>query len=136
MNKCGVTATHFQLRPGESLIVKGTILPDCKGFEINLGKDCNNLVLHFNARFDCKGDVNALVCNSRRASEWEEEQRPPDFPFHHNCETEITFSLTEHDIRVKMEGSEEIVFPNRMGLNLIDYLEVEGDFRIKSVTFP
>ncbi|KAL7982163.1 hypothetical protein Chor_001220 [Crotalus horridus] len=108
MNKCGVTATHFQLRPGESLIVKGTILPDCKGFEINLGKDCNNLVLHFNARFDCKGDVNTL----------------------------ITFSLTEHEIRVKMEGSEGIVFPNRMGLNLIDYLEVEGDFRIKSVTFP
>ncbi|XP_070804539.1 galectin-1-like [Pituophis catenifer annectens] len=136
MSKCGVTATQFKLYPGESLVVKGTILPDCKEFEINLGKDCDNLVLHYNARFDSKGDVNTVVCNSRRGSAWEAEERPPDFPFHHNCEVEITFSFTDKDIRVKTEGSGEIIFPNRLDLNLIDYLGVDGDFRIKSVTFP
>ncbi|XP_063166100.1 16 kDa beta-galactoside-binding lectin-like [Candoia aspera] len=136
MNKCGVTATEFELHPGELLIVKGMILSESKEFAINLGKDCDNLVLHFNPRFDCKGDVNALVCNSKRAGAWEGEERPPDFPFHQNCEIQITFSFTDHDIRVKMEGSEEIVFPNRLELNVINYLEVDGDFRIKSVTFP
>ncbi|ETE64280.1 hypothetical protein L345_09952, partial [Ophiophagus hannah] len=49
---------------------------------------------------------------------------------------QITFSFTDDGIRVKTEGCEEIVFPNRLGLNLIDYLAVDGDFRIKSVTFP
>ncbi|XP_032079481.1 16 kDa beta-galactoside-binding lectin-like [Thamnophis elegans] len=136
MSKCGVTATQFKLYPGESLVVKGKVLPDCKEFEINLGKDCDNLVLHYNARFDCKGDVNTVVCNSRRDSTWEDEERPPDFPFHHDSEVEITFSFTDNGFRVKTEGSEEIVFPNRLGLNLIDYLGVDGDFRIKSVTFP
>ncbi|XP_070613022.1 16 kDa beta-galactoside-binding lectin-like [Erythrolamprus reginae] len=136
MSKCGVTATEFQLYPGESLVVKGTILSESKEFEINLGKDCNNLVLHFNARFDCKGDWHTVVCNSRQGGDWEQEERPHDFPFHDNCAVEITFSFTEADIRVKMEGSEEIVFPNRLGLKVIDYLGVQGDFRIKSVTFP
>ncbi|KAG8134305.1 putative 16 kDa beta-galactoside-binding lectin protein [Naja naja] len=107
-----------------------------EGFEINLGKDCENLVLHFNARFDCKGDWNTVVCNSRQGSAWQDEERPPDFPFQPNCEVEITFTFTADGIRVKMEGCEEIVFPNRLGLSLIDYLAVDGDFRIKSVTFP
>ncbi|KAM6440531.1 galectin-1-like [Liasis olivaceus] len=136
MNKCGVTVTEFKLHPGESLIVKGTILSECKEFVINLGKDCDNLALHFNPRFDCKGDERALVCNSKRAGVWEEEVRPSGFPFHQDHETQITFSFTDHDIRVNMEGSEEIVFPNRLELNVIDYLVVGGDFRIKSVTFP
>uniref|UniRef100_A0A8C6YB37 Galectin n=1 Tax=Naja naja TaxID=35670 RepID=A0A8C6YB37_NAJNA len=136
MSKCGVTATQFKLYPGESLVVKGTVLSDCKEFEINLGKDCENLVLHFNARFDCKGDWNTVVCNSRQGSAWQDEERPPDFPFQPNCEVEITFTFTADGIRVKMEGCEEIVFPNRLGLSLIDYLAVDGDFRIKSVTFP
>ncbi|XP_026572998.1 16 kDa beta-galactoside-binding lectin-like [Pseudonaja textilis] len=94
MSKCGVTATQFKLFPGESLVVKGTILSDCK--------ECPRSVLIF----PCY-DV-----------------------------FQITFSFTEDGIRVKTEGSEEIVFPNRLGLNMIDYLAVDGDFRIKSVTFP
>lgn len=48
---------------------------------LNLGKDSNNLCLHFNPRFDAYGDANTIVCNSKDGGAWGTEQREPAFPF-------------------------------------------------------
>ncbi|XP_053107687.1 16 kDa beta-galactoside-binding lectin-like isoform X2 [Hemicordylus capensis] len=79
--ECVMTATGLKIQPGEGLEVKGKILPDAKDFAVNLGKDCDNLVLHFNPRFDNHGDVNTIVCNSKQDGAWGEEERDASFPF-------------------------------------------------------
>uniref|UniRef100_A0A452UIQ5 Galectin domain-containing protein n=1 Tax=Ursus maritimus TaxID=29073 RepID=A0A452UIQ5_URSMA len=40
-------------------------LPKPPSFVLNLGKDSDNLCLHFNPRFEAHGDVNTIVCNSK-----------------------------------------------------------------------
>lgn len=58
-------------------------------FAVNVGKDSSNLMLHFNPRFDCHGDVNTIVCNSKEDGAWGEEDRKADFPFQHGDKTEV-----------------------------------------------
>lgn len=58
-------------------------------FAVNVGKDSNTLMLHFNPRFDCHGDVNTIVCNSKEGGMWGEEDRKADFPFQHGDKVEV-----------------------------------------------
>nr|XP_020660915.1 16 kDa beta-galactoside-binding lectin-like [Pogona vitticeps] len=132
---CGLVATHLKIFPGDSVIVKGKILSGCQGFEVNLGKDCDNLVLHFNPRFDCKGDVNTIVLNSRKEGTWEEEKRESHFPFEQDSNTMVTFTFDANEIKVKLADEHELCFPNRLGLDNIEYIAVDGDFKIKVLKF-
>lgn len=56
---------------------------------MNVGKDSSTLMLHFNPRFDCHGDVNTIVCNSKEDGTWGEEDRKADFPFQHGDKIEV-----------------------------------------------
>lgn len=56
---------------------------------MNVGKDSSTLMLHFNPRFDCHGDVNTVVCNSKEDGMWGEEDRKADFPFQHGDKVEV-----------------------------------------------
>ena len=58
-------------------------------FSLNLGKDDNNLCLHFNPRFDAHGDINTIVCNSKDAGAWGAEQRESAFPFQPGSVAEV-----------------------------------------------
>jgi len=49
-------------------------------FSINIGHNEEAIALHFNPRFQARGDTNTIVCNSRQG-EWGAEQREPCFPF-------------------------------------------------------
>ncbi|XP_003221874.1 16 kDa beta-galactoside-binding lectin [Anolis carolinensis] len=133
--ECGVVATHLKVCPGEAVQVEGKILPGCKGFEVNLGKNCENLVLHFNPRFDCKGDANTIVCNSRRDGVWEDEERDTHFPFEQDSNFKVSFTFDTSEIKVKLEDGHEIPFPNRLGLDVLEYVAVEGDFKIQVLRF-
>ncbi|XP_061439334.1 galectin-1-like isoform X2 [Rhineura floridana] len=79
--KTRLVASAFQLQHGDTVQVKGKILPDAKDFVVNLGEDCDNLVLHFNPRFDHQKEVNTIVCNSKQYGVCGKEQREPGFPF-------------------------------------------------------
>ncbi|ELK35007.1 Galectin-1 [Myotis davidii] len=59
-----LVASNLNLKPGECLRVRGEIAPDAKSFALNLGKDDNNMCLHFNPRFNIHGDINTIVCIS------------------------------------------------------------------------
>ncbi|MGH0118750.1 UNVERIFIED_CONTAM: hypothetical protein FKN15_005736 [Acipenser sinensis] len=50
-------------------------------FCIDMGKDSNELALHFNPRFHDDAAGTVIVCNSKRGGCWGSEQRDPNFPF-------------------------------------------------------
>lgn len=56
---------------------------------MNLGKDASNVGLHFNPRFDAHGDVNTIVCNSKKVEEWGKEHRETVFPFQKGSTVEV-----------------------------------------------
>ncbi|EPQ17975.1 Galectin-1 [Myotis brandtii] len=58
---CNLVASNLNLKPGECLRVWGEIAPDAKSFALNLGKDDNNMCLHFNHRFNIHGDINTIA---------------------------------------------------------------------------
>ncbi|KAF7252242.1 16 kDa beta-galactoside-binding lectin, partial [Varanus komodoensis] len=105
-------------------------------FEVNLGKDCDNLILHFNPRFNCKGDMNTIVCNSKRDGVWGEEERETKFPFEQGGKFQASFNFASSEIKVTLPEDQVICFPNLLDLDVIDYIEVAGDFKIKVLKFP
>lgn len=58
-------------------------------FALNLGKDDNNMCLHFNPRFNIHGDINTIVCNSKDGGAWGAEQRETAFPFQPGSVAEV-----------------------------------------------
>ncbi|KAM6429674.1 16 kDa beta-galactoside-binding lectin [Rhynochetos jubatus] len=130
----GLVVTQLDIQPGECIKVKGKIPSDAKGFAVNVGKDSSNLMLHFNPRFDCHGDVNTIVCNSKEDGMWGEEDRKADFPFQPGDKIEICIFFNETEATVKLPEV-EFQFPNRLGMEKIEYLAVEGDFKVKAIKF-
>ncbi|KAM5289136.1 galectin-1 [Ctenodactylus gundi] len=126
---------HLNLQPGEYLKVQGLVAPDAKSFVLNLGKDKDNLCLHFNPRFNAHGDVNTLVCNSKDAGAWGAEHREPAFPFLPGTLTEVCVSFTQADLTIRLPDDYEFKFPNRLNLDTISYMATDGDFKVKCVTF-
>lgn len=57
---------------------------------MNLGKDHDNIMLHFNPRFDFEGDVSTIVCNSKQGGIWGEEERDTYFPFQQGEKFQVT----------------------------------------------
>lgn len=67
--------------------------PAPPSFVLNLGKDSDNLCLHFNPRFEAHGDVNTIVCNSKDGGAWGEEHRESTFPFLPGSVMEVGWGL-------------------------------------------
>ncbi|KAF5911970.1 hypothetical protein HPG69_009926 [Diceros bicornis minor] len=105
------------------------------GFALNLGKDNDNLCLHFNPRFNMHGDTNTIVCNSRDGGAWGAEQRESAFPFQPGSVVEVCISFDQADLTIKLPDGYSFKFPNRLSLEAINYLSANGDFKIKCVAF-
>ncbi|XP_074873818.1 16 kDa beta-galactoside-binding lectin-like [Carettochelys insculpta] len=133
--ECGMVLTHLNVQPGECIVVKGTVLPDAKRFALNMGKTSSELALHFNPRFESHGDTAVIVCNSLAAGEWGQEQREPHFPFQPGQDAKVCVSFDAQELMVTLPGEQQILFPNRLGLEAIGFFSVEGDFRVKSIKF-
>ncbi|XP_069437682.1 galectin-1 isoform X1 [Ovis canadensis] len=131
----GLVASNLNLKPGECLRVRGEVAADAKSFSLNLGKDDNNLCLHFNPRFEAHGDINTIVCNSKDGGAWGAEQRESAFPFQPGSVAEVCVSFNETDLTIKLPDGYEFKFPNRLNLEAINYLAAGGDFKIKCVAF-
>ncbi|XP_016078749.1 PREDICTED: galectin-1 [Miniopterus natalensis] len=132
---CGLVASNLNLKPGECLRVRGEVAPDAKSFVLNLGKDDNNVCLHFNPRFNIHGDINIIVCNSKNSGAWGTEQRESVFPFQPGSVTEVCISFDQADMIIKLSDGYTFKFPNRLNLEVINYLAAEGDLKIKCVAF-
>ncbi|CAI9585506.1 unnamed protein product [Staurois parvus] len=62
-----------------------------------MGIDQKNLVLHFNPRFDARGDKQKIILNSKRDSVWGAEKRESVFPFKEGSDTKVRLSWEGQD---------------------------------------
>uniref|UniRef100_A0A9L0T772 Galectin n=1 Tax=Equus caballus TaxID=9796 RepID=A0A9L0T772_HORSE len=131
----GLVASNLNLKPGECLRVRGEVAPDAKSFVLNLGKDSDNLCLHFNPRFNMHGDANTIVCNSKDGGAWGTEQRESAFPFQPGSVMEVCISFDKADLTITLPDGYSFKFPNRLNLEAVNYLSANGDFKIKCVAF-
>ncbi|VCX43000.1 unnamed protein product [Gulo gulo] len=132
---CGLIASNLSLKPGQCLRVQGEVAPEAKSFALNLGKDGDNLCLHFNPRFEAHGDVNTIVCNSRSEGSWGEEFRESNFPFLPGSSMEVCISFDDADLTIRLPDGYSFKFPNRLNLEAIEYLAADGDMKIKCLAF-
>ncbi|XP_053459516.1 galectin-1-like [Nycticebus coucang] len=132
---CGLVASNLNLKPGECLRVQGKVAPDTKSFVLNLGKESENLCLHFNPRSHAHGDANTIVCNGKDGGPWGAEQREAALPFQPGSVVEVCISFDQADLTVKLPDGYTSKFPNRLNLEAINYVTADGDFKIKCVAF-
>ncbi|XP_060094710.1 16 kDa beta-galactoside-binding lectin-like [Heteronotia binoei] len=123
----------INLNARKSIEVKGRVHSEAKSFALNFGSDASNLVLHYNARFNSEGDFKTIVCNSMKDRKWGEPRRDDQFPFQQGKEAMIWVSFDAKNVTVKVYETHEIKFPNRLGLERLEYLSVDGDFQVQSV---
>lgn len=48
---------------------------------------------------------------------------------------QICVSFDAQELTVALPGEQQLKFPNRLGLEAIEFFSVEGDFRVKSIKF-
>ncbi|KAJ6658995.1 hypothetical protein lerEdw1_019632 [Lerista edwardsae] len=130
----GITCNNLQVTPGQRVTVKGDVLPAAKSFVINLGKSAEELLLHFNARFDIHGDVRTIVCNSKNKGQWGKEHREPNFPFQEGSPAEVSFVHDKKDVTITLPGNLMFKVPNEPGFEGIQYICTDGDFTFKGLS--
>ncbi|XP_073447720.1 galectin-1-like [Aquarana catesbeiana] len=121
------------IRPGFCADVEGFIPHGCQYFVINMGKDPSNLVIHFEPRFDYRGDKGKIVLNSRNGGNWGTEQKEGYFPFQTGSSTKVSFTFEQDKITVRLPTGSPFLFPIRFPITDITFLSVEN-FTSKSIT--
>ncbi|XP_076863344.1 galectin-2-like [Brachyhypopomus gauderio] len=121
------------IKPGDQLKIKGKVHVGAKRFQIDLGSSSSDLALHFNPRFD-DDDANApvLVCNSLCDGIWEQEQRDSHCAFKPGANFKVVVKHTEKWFEVQLPDDQTVEFPNRQGLDVINYIRVKGDISLTS----
>ncbi|XP_060632993.2 galectin-1 [Anolis sagrei] len=131
----GILCTKLRIPPGQRISVQGKVAPAAKSFVVNLGKDKDDYVLHFNGRFDAHGDTRTIVCNSRSKGQWGTELRESNFPFQEGSPTEVFFTHDKKEVTITLPGNHQFKFPNALAAEGIEFICVEGDFDVTGVSF-
>ncbi|XP_032444374.1 galectin-1-like [Xiphophorus hellerii] len=123
---------NVTLRPGDKLKLKGEILHDAEKFRIDLGVSSEDLALHFNPRFQDDADGAVLVYNSKTAGSWGSEGREMHNPLQRGNDVKIFLKLSGEGFEVELPDGQKLNFPNRTNMDVITYVQVAGDFKLKS----
>ncbi|XP_051568171.1 16 kDa beta-galactoside-binding lectin-like [Myxocyprinus asiaticus] len=81
----------MRFKAGLKMKISGKVKAGCDGFSITVGHDTEAVALHFNPRFNQRGDSNIIVCNSKQGG-WGDEHRENCFPFQQGEEFKATTS--------------------------------------------
>ncbi|XP_058509457.1 galectin-1-like [Solea solea] len=101
-------------------------------FQIDLGRDKDDLALHFNPRFHDDIDGAVLVCNSKTAGCWGDEKREVYNPLERGTDVKSVLKLEGDMFEVELPDGYEVNFPNRVGMDVINFVRVTGDFKLTS----
>ncbi|NXP87527.1 LEG2 protein, partial [Passerina amoena] len=123
-----VEILNLNMKPGNTLKVKGKISADTVGFSINLGCSSKDLAFHFNARFN----ESVMVCNSKCSDVWQTELTVRHLPFFRGCAVKFFIEMLPDLFRVKLPDGHEVCFPNRYGYRNITYISIVGGLKITS----
>ncbi|KFQ17656.1 Galectin-2, partial [Merops nubicus] len=120
--------SNLNMKPGNTLKVKGKISEDEDNFSINLGCSSSDLAFHFNPRFN----ESVIVCNSRCSGAWEAEHRDDHLCFSKGSTVKIAIEMLADKFEVKLPDGHKVEFPNRHCYDKIKYMSVKGGFRVTS----
>ncbi|XP_042200992.1 16 kDa beta-galactoside-binding lectin-like [Callorhinchus milii] len=126
---------NVNMKPGDTLKIKGVIEPDAERFAVNLGTDPSRYALHFNPRFDDEVDGCVIVCNNKEEGEWSTEQRDEDFPLKKGESFKISITFQGDVFEIKLPEDRVLEFPNRSCAEILTYLVIEGQVRVKGLKF-
>ncbi|NWT94490.1 LEG2 protein, partial [Urocynchramus pylzowi] len=119
---------NLNVKPENTLKVKGKISADSVGFSINLGCSSRDLAFHFNPRFnEC-----VIICNSKFSSSWQTEHRDCHLPFSRGCTVKFFTEMLSDKFCVKLPDGHHVCFPNRHSYHNINYISVVGGSKIIS----
>lgn len=119
------------LQSGDRIIVYG--MPKGKRFEVNFIGANNDILFHFNVRFD----ESAVVRNAQIGGTWGNEEREGGFPF----EKEKTFDLVivnePYSIQIFVDNKRYGSFAHRTSNPGTDYvgITVAGDLELTGLEF-
>ncbi|XP_051898800.1 galectin-4-like [Pristis pectinata] len=119
----------LEIKAGGSLEIEGVIKHSADRFSFNLGKDDNNLALHFNPRFD-EGD-GVLVTNNRVNGVWQTEQRDFNFPFKKGEKFQLVIKFLGEKFEIVLPDCSKVIFPNRSNMDMFTYFLVQGQINVK-----
>ncbi|XP_061740543.1 galectin-1-like [Nerophis ophidion] len=125
--------SDINLKVGDQLKIKGEIPHDAERFQIDLGLDADDLALHFNPRFHDDTDGAVVVCNSKTAGCWGVERRETQHPLQRGTQVKMVLKLTGQMFEVELPHGHQIHFPNRVDMEVINYLKITGDFKLTSL---
>ncbi|XP_040214662.1 galectin-1-like [Rana temporaria] len=122
-----------KIRLGSQVEVEGFIPHGCKRFFINMGKDSNNKVIHFDVRFDYLADQRKIVLNSMKDGVRGSEQREGFFPFQEGSDTKVSFTFENDKIIIQLPSGNPLSFPIRFPITDITFVSVV-ELETKSIT--
>ncbi|KAK5914429.1 hypothetical protein CgunFtcFv8_008872 [Champsocephalus gunnari] len=124
---------HLSLTDGDKLKVKGIIQRDAERFKIELGCGTDDIALHFNPRYDDDdADGSVIVCNSKSGGYWGHEVRDTHKPPHRGGEVKLELTLAGDVFEVELPDGQQLQFPNRENVDVINYVRIAGDFKLTS----
>ncbi|XP_027626634.1 galectin-8 isoform X2 [Tupaia chinensis] len=127
-----VARLNSPMGPGRTVVVKGEVNTNAKGFNIDLvaGKS-KDIALHLNPRLNIK----AFVRNSFLQESWGEEERSiTSFPFSPGMYFEMIVYCDVQEFKVAVNGMHSLEYKHRFkDLGSIDTLEVDGDIHLLDV---
>jgi len=119
------TTSVAQLAQGAQIQVVGT--PTGNRFEVNLRNHQNDVVLHFNPRFD----DNAIIFNTSQHGTWGQEERQSQ-RFQRGVRFILSITVTHSGFSVSIDNSHVCEFRQRVPLYAAQILEVKGDIQLES----
>lgn len=114
------------LSNGTQIHIAGT--PTGSRFEVNLKNSQDDIVLHFNPRFD---DF-ALVLNSAQRGAWGQEQRQ-SLSMQRGMRFTLVIMATGNGFNISVNNSHICEFYQRVPMYLANLVEVKGDINLESV---
>ncbi|XP_067830300.1 galectin-2-like isoform X2 [Heptranchias perlo] len=126
---------NMDMKTGDTLKIKGKIADDADKFMVNLGSSEGHIAMHLNPRFHDDIDGAVIVCNSMCNHCWDSEHRDSNFPFSKGEEVKVCITFKGDNFEIKLPNGHMIEFPNRLSLDKVTYMSVQGDFKMVSFKY-
>ncbi|XP_048852838.1 galectin-8-like [Brienomyrus brachyistius] len=125
------------LRPGEMVLIQGTVLSDADRFQVDLScgsstKPRADIAFHFNPRFKRSPYI---VCNSLHQERWGKEEIHYQMPFQQGAAFEIIILVQKVMFKVAVNGGHLLEYKHRLDLDKVDTIGVFGKVKLQAIGF-
>ncbi|XP_014339760.1 galectin-1-like [Latimeria chalumnae] len=124
--------TNMKIKHEDEVKFKFSIPEGAKSFTLKAGQDRDNLAVCLEAKFAKDGQGGEIFTSYGKT---EPVKYQGKFPFKrgHNGKAKLDFK--EKEIEVELTNDVEIKIPNDQNLQYLQYVELEGDIKLKLCEF-